>query len=109
LPDWFKGLNEQALAMQAAAGLGIVVELEDDTEQSLQARKDMAASCPANIRDAASNRIVERLHGTIKQEVKVDESGTSVTRVMRLIIESPHEKPVVDGRPTVEVKRPLSS
>lgn len=78
LPEWYKQLGPQALAMQAAAGLGVVLEdIEGDTPAALQARKEMARACPANIRDATSNRIVERLYGPIKQEVKVDDTGMS--------------------------------
>ena len=107
LPEWFKGLNEVALAMQAAAGLGVVIdEVPGDTPESKKAREMMARDCPPNIRDATSNRIVERLCGPIKQEVKVDDEGMTVSRVLRVIVESEHTKPVVEMTPQIEIKRP---
>lgn len=72
LPDWFKDAAPSALAMLVAAGTGRVVELDDDSKEELLARKEMARDAPANIREAASNKMVERHYGKIKDIVEVD-------------------------------------
>jgi len=109
LPDWFKGHGESALAMLVAAGTGRVVTLDEDTDAELAARQAMADGCPANIRSEAANRIADRLYGKVKETVAVEgENGQPVERVVRFIVEAAAEKPVVDGRPTIEVKRTLS-
>jgi hypothetical protein len=87
LPDWFKSHKESALAMRLAAGLGVVIELEDDTPEALQARKAMARDCPLQIRDAASKDLVDKFYK--KEE---GDSGDGQVTEVRITVVRPDAK-----------------
>jgi hypothetical protein len=97
LPDWYKReiIAEYALAMVVAAGTGHVVELIGDTDETLQARKDMAQNAPLPLREASAHKIIDRRYGKVKEEIEL-ETKTTVEKITRTVVVPPGFEPVTE-------------
>ena len=89
LPEWFHSAAPSALAMLVAAGTGRVIEIDGDSPAELLARKELARDAPPNIREAASNKIVEREYGKVKDQVEHSGEVDTVTHVELIITRTP--------------------
>ena len=75
--------------MLLAAGTGRVIEIDGDSPAELLARKELARDAPPNIREAASNKIVEREYGKVKDQVEHSGEVDTVTHVELIITRTP--------------------
>jgi hypothetical protein len=72
LPSWFKEVGPDALKVLTAAGTGRII---GPIEEAPPAAIELAASCSDKVRQAAADKIAERIYGKVKDVVEVD--GTS--------------------------------
>ena len=73
LPSWFKEKGPQAIALLWAAASGEVAEgLPDVVKKTAE---NLAADIDHKTRVAAIDKVIERIHGKVKDTVEVDVTG----------------------------------